>query len=95
MLRSACGRWPPLRVSGKPTAGSGGAYISMLGTTPRAVGRGQVTYNGHPLYLFRRDRKAGDTNGHGILYFGATWHAVSPTGNAATSQQANWSGGSG
>jgi predicted lipoprotein with Yx(FWY)xxD motif len=74
--------WPPLRVSGKPIAGSGGAYVSMLGTTPRADGMAQVTYRGHPLYLFRGDRRAGDTYGHGLFYFDALWHAVSPMGNA-------------
>src|SRR4051812_27406599 len=41
--------WPPVRVSGKPTAGSG-VNASMLGTTPRSDGKAQVTYNDHPLY---------------------------------------------
>ena len=43
--------WPPVTVSGMPSAGSGVSQ-SMLGTTKRSDGRTQVTYNGHPLYLY-------------------------------------------
>jgi predicted lipoprotein with Yx(FWY)xxD motif len=71
--------WPPLRAAGKPKAGSG-AKASLLGTIKRSDGAAQVTYNGHPLYLFVMDKKAGDTNGEGVTAFGGTWFAVSPTG---------------
>jgi predicted lipoprotein with Yx(FWY)xxD motif len=76
--------WPPLRVSGKPTLGSG-ANASLAGTTKRSDGKTQVTYNGHPLYLFSGDNKAGDTNGEGVSAFGGLWYAVSPAGNQITS----------
>ena len=79
--------WPPVRVSGKPAAGSG-LKASMLGTTPRSDGKRQVTYNGHPLYLFEGDGSAGDTNGQGLTAFGAAWYVVSPAGNAITSESA-------
>jgi predicted lipoprotein with Yx(FWY)xxD motif len=72
--------WPPLRASGKPTLGSG-ADSSLVGTTMRSDGKPQVTYNGHPLYLFSGDTKAGDTNGEGVNAFGGLWYAVSPAGN--------------
>jgi predicted lipoprotein with Yx(FWY)xxD motif len=72
--------WPPLRVSGRPTLGSG-ADSSLVGTTTRSDGKPQVTYNGHPLYLFSGDAKAGDTNGEGVSAFGGLWYAVSPAGN--------------
>jgi predicted lipoprotein with Yx(FWY)xxD motif len=72
--------WPPLRASGKPTLGSG-ANSSLVGTTVRSDGEPQVTYNGHPLYLFSGDAKAGDTNGEGVNAFGGLWYAVSPAGN--------------
>jgi predicted lipoprotein with Yx(FWY)xxD motif len=75
--------WPPLRASGKPTAGSG-AKASLLGTTPRSDGKPQVTYNGHPLYGFQGDSKAGDTNGQGSTGFGAPWYVLSPTGAQIT-----------
>ena len=72
--------WPPLRASGKPTVGSG-AHASMVGTTARSDGARQVTYNGHPVYLFSDDQRPGDTNGEGLTAFGGRWYAVSPAGN--------------
>ncbi len=75
--------WPPLLASGKPTVG-GGAKASLLGTTRRSDGRPQITYDGHPLYGYQGDSKAGDTNGQGIDGFGAPWYVLSPTGNEIT-----------
>jgi predicted lipoprotein with Yx(FWY)xxD motif len=84
--------WPPLRTSGKPTAG-GGAKASLLGTTPRSDGQPQVTYNGHPLYGFQGDTKPGDTTGQGNPGFGAPWYVVSPAGNEITTTSTASSGG--
>jgi predicted lipoprotein with Yx(FWY)xxD motif len=97
--KSACSggcaaAWPPLRSSGKPTAG-GGAKASLLGTTPRSDGQPQVTYNGRPLYGYQGDSKAGDTNGQGITGFGAPWYVLSPTGNEITAAASSSGGGSG
>jgi predicted lipoprotein with Yx(FWY)xxD motif len=77
--------WPPLRASGAPVVGSG-ATASMVGTTPRSDGKPQITYNGHPLYLFVKDRRPGDTNGEGLTAFGGSWFAVSPAGNQVSAQ---------
>ncbi len=71
--------WPPLRTTGTPIAGSG-ANASLVGSTTRSDGTSQVTYNGHPLYLFVKDTKPGDTNGEGKTAFGGSWFAVSATG---------------
>ena len=72
--------WPPLlRASGKPTVGRG-ARASKVGTIKRSDGRRQVTYNGHPLYTFVMDTKAGQTHGEGFRAFGARWFVVSPAG---------------
>ena len=71
--------WPPLRANGDPTVGSG-ANASQIGTTTRSDGNPQVTYNGHPLYLYEGDTKPGDTNGQGSTAFGASWYALSPAG---------------
>ncbi len=71
--------WPPLIAAGKPLAGAG-ARASLLGTTKRADGRRQVTYNHHPLYTFVKDKRKGQTNGEGLNAFGAKWYAVSPAG---------------
>ena len=77
--------WPPLRANAAPAVGSG-ANASLLGTTMRADGTRQVTYNNHPLYLFVKDTKAGDTNGEGLTAFGGVWYAVSPAGNQVVGQ---------
>ncbi len=71
--------WPPLMATGTPTVGKG-AKAKLIGTTARADGGQQVTYKGHPLYLFVKDQKAGDTNGEGITAFGGSWFGVSPAG---------------
>jgi predicted lipoprotein with Yx(FWY)xxD motif len=82
--RSSCaGRcasfWPPLIASGRPLA-IAGAKASLLGTTKRGDGRLQVTYNHHPLYMFVKDTRKGQTNGEAVDAFGAEWYAVSPAG---------------
>jgi predicted lipoprotein with Yx(FWY)xxD motif len=77
--------WPPIRASGKPTVGSG-LDASMVGITPRSDGQAQVTYNGHPLYLFAGDQSAGETNGQGLTEFGGSWFALSTDGNPVTTQ---------
>jgi predicted lipoprotein with Yx(FWY)xxD motif len=73
------GFWPPLITSGKPLA-STGVKASLLGTTRRADGRLQVTYNHHPLYTFVKDLRKGQTNGEEVYAFGAEWYALSPGG---------------
>jgi predicted lipoprotein with Yx(FWY)xxD motif len=85
--------WPPVRANGKPTVGRGLA-VSKVGTTARSDGKPQVTYNGHPLYLFEGDQNPGDTNGQGLLAFGAKWFVLSPAGNQITQQRSS-SGGTG
>jgi predicted lipoprotein with Yx(FWY)xxD motif len=85
---SACGgacaaAWPPLRTNSQPTVGAE-ADASLVGTTSRSDGGPQVTYNGHPVYLFVHDQKPGDTNGEGVNAFGASWYALSPAGRQIT-----------
>jgi len=84
--------WPPLRASGTPKAGKG-AKASLLSTSPRPDGKAQVVYNGHPVYTFQKDTKAGETTGQGLNAFGAQWFALSGTGNQVTAQPST-SGGS-
>jgi predicted lipoprotein with Yx(FWY)xxD motif len=85
--------WPPLLANGKPTAG-GGLSASKLGTIMRSGGQEQVAYNGHPLYTFVKDTKPGDTNGQGVVAFGAGWFAVSPAGNQISKHSPSAGGGS-
>jgi predicted lipoprotein with Yx(FWY)xxD motif len=82
--KSACtgacaAAWPPLRASGKPVAGAG-ISASKLGTSARSDGKPQVTYNGHPLYLYAGDSNPGDTNGQGLTAYGGGWFVLSPAG---------------
>jgi len=71
--------WPPVTTSAHIQVGSG-ASASLLGTTQRAGGQTQVTYNGHPLYYFVGDAQPGQTNGEHLNEFGGLWYAVSPNG---------------
>jgi predicted lipoprotein with Yx(FWY)xxD motif len=52
----------------------------------RSEGSPQVTHAGHPLYLFSGDQNPGDTNGEGVVAYGASWYAVSPAGTQITGQ---------
>ncbi len=97
--KSACfgacaSAWPPLRATGKPTVGSG-ANASLIGTTPRSDGKPQVTYNGHPLYLYTADQNPGDATGQGLTAFGAPWFTVSAAGNQVSGQATSSGGGGG
>ncbi len=89
------GVWPPLLTKGNPRAGSG-----VSAKVLRAVKRGkslQVTYHGHPLYLFAGDTGAGQVKGEGIRNFGGTWYLLSVGGapvKAALAAAKNASGGS-
>ena len=96
--KSACSgacavAWPPLLAHRKPTAG-GGVNTSLVGTAKRSDGTQQVTYNGHPLYLFVKDTKTGQTTGQGLTAFGAPWYVLSTAGNQITTQPSS-SGSSG
>jgi predicted lipoprotein with Yx(FWY)xxD motif len=91
----ACAKaWPPLLVTGKPTA-SGGVQTKMLSTTKRSDGTTQVTYNGHPLYRFAGDTKSGNTNGQGLNNFGAKWYVLGTDGKQITTAPTSQNPGGG
>ena len=70
--------WPP--VLGMPQAASGTTLTGRFGTIRRSDGTLQATYNGHPLYTFEGDTAPGQTNGNGIIAFGAAWSAITVSG---------------
>lgn len=77
---SCASTWPADTTSGKPQ--ESGLTATMLSTTTRPDDHAtQVTYNGHPLYYFSGDSKAGDVNGQGTM---GIWYVVSPSGSAIT-----------
>ncbi len=99
--KSACtgacaGAWPPLLVKGNPTLGKG-ISASLVGTAVRPEGATQLTYNGHPLYRFAQDQKAGETNGQGVSAFGASWFVLNSSGNQVSTKpsSSSTSGGGG
>ena len=80
---SACARaWPPVLTSGSP--GYSGVPASGIGVTGLPGGLSQVTWNGHPLYLFSNEQAAplpnGSAapvgNGNGVKAFGGTFSLV-------------------
>ena len=71
--------WPPVTTTGEATA-AGVAKSADLGTITRSDGTTQVTYKGHPLYFFARDKDSEDAYGEGIKGFGADWYVLAPSG---------------
>lgn len=83
--------WPALVTSGAASAGMG-VKSAMLGTTTRDDGTTQVTYAGHPVYLYSGDTAAGDANGQGV---GGVWFAVTAAGTPAGAMGSSSSSSSG
>ena len=71
--------WPPVAAGGSTTV-QGQAVAADLGTITRSDGTKQVTYKGHPLYYFVRDKDSGDAYGEGAKAFGAAWYVLAPSG---------------
>lgn len=75
--------WPPLLLPQGVTAPLAGHGIEapLLGTTIRADGSVQITYNGWPLYLWPNDTEPGQATGQGLNNLGGLWYIVSPMGD--------------
>ncbi len=77
---SGCtGTWPVLKTSGRPRLGRG-LKSSLLGTITLPHGVKQVSYAGHPLYLYSGDTGPGQTDYVGTPEFGGTWYAINAAG---------------
>lgn len=72
--------WPPLTVAALGDVAAGAGVSGVLGTISRGDGSLQVTLGGHPLYYFKGDAAAGDTNGQGL---NDVWYLANPTGGPA------------
>jgi predicted lipoprotein with Yx(FWY)xxD motif len=75
--------WPAITTNGKPVAGSGVSQ-SWLGKIYRKHVGWQVTYAGHPLYLF--DNRPHQVTGQGfdepsLPPWHGVWWVVAPSGN--------------
>ena len=74
-------QWPPLvlpRGAGRPLAGPG-VNPALLGTTRRADGSLQVTYNRWPLYLWQGDFAPGQATGQAEAM--GLWYTLSVSGS--------------
>jgi predicted lipoprotein with Yx(FWY)xxD motif len=74
--------WPPVLTEGDPQAGAG-LQAGLLGTTKRDDGTTQVTYDGHPLYLYAHEGP-NEVTCHDVSEFGGLWLAVQPSGRAVS-----------
>jgi predicted lipoprotein with Yx(FWY)xxD motif len=72
--------WPPVTTTGAASA-AGAANSAALGTIARSDGTTQVTYKGHPLYFFAKDKDSGDAYGQGVKGFGSDWYVIAPSGS--------------
>jgi predicted lipoprotein with Yx(FWY)xxD motif len=70
----------PGRPDSREGIAAGAASSADLGTITRSDGTTQVTYKGHPLYFFAKDKDSGDAYGQGVKGFGADWYVLSPSG---------------
>ena len=60
--------WPPYVAEGAPVA-----MPEHMGTTQRADGSTQYTWDSKPLYYYKNDKAAGDVSGDGV---GGVWHVA-------------------
>ena len=73
--------WPPLMTAGRPR-GEAGVTTRLVGSIHRTKPTGsQVTYNGHPLYLYIDDKHPGDVKGQGRYSY---WYVLAPSGRPIT-----------
>jgi predicted lipoprotein with Yx(FWY)xxD motif len=65
----ACAQaWPPVVVTGTPTYGAG-LTASKFSTVDGPNGEKQLAIDGHPLYRWVNDKKAGDATGQDVNGF--------------------------
>jgi predicted lipoprotein with Yx(FWY)xxD motif len=71
--------WLALPAQGKPSAGPG-VKASLLSTITVPGAGTQVTYAGHPLYIY--EAAPTSTSYVGVSQFGGKWYAVNAKGQA-------------
>lgn len=80
-IRGCSAVWKALTTRGKPTAGRG-VRAPLLSTVRLRGGARQVTYAGHPLYLYSAASEPGQTYYVGVMQFGGKWYALNARGHA-------------
>ena len=88
--------WPPLRPpSGFPFAAGAAVRPHLIAIIGRRDGSPQVTYNGHPLYLYAGDRGSREASGQGLQDQWGRWYLVTPQGTKLQSRAQSDSVGAG
>ena len=70
--------WPPYTLEADEKLEQGADATGAITMITRDDGTKQVAYNGWPLYYFKGDKAAGDSNGQGINAFGGVWVIGAP-----------------
>ena len=72
--------WPPVTVTKGTKLFFPGIKRENIGFVKRQDGQTQVTIGGRPVYLFSKDKKAGDVLGQNV---GNKWFVINPEGGRA------------
>jgi predicted lipoprotein with Yx(FWY)xxD motif len=82
-IKGCASAWTPMPTTGQDSAGPGvkSSLISSI-ALPKPFGYRQVTYAGHPLYIFASSPTS--TSYAGEHEYGHSWDAVSSTGKAVS-----------
>jgi predicted lipoprotein with Yx(FWY)xxD motif len=70
--------WPPYTLEADEKLEQDAAVTGTITMITRDDGTKQVAYNGWPLYYFKGDAKAGDSNGQNLDAFGGIWVIAAP-----------------
>jgi predicted lipoprotein with Yx(FWY)xxD motif len=70
--------WPPYTLEAGEKLEPGADATGKITMITRDDGTQQVAYNGWPLYYFKGDKAAGDSNGQNINAFGGIWVIGAP-----------------
>ncbi|HEX4433786.1 MAG TPA: hypothetical protein VH012_03090 [Acidimicrobiales bacterium] len=76
-------QWPPLMERGDVRVGKGVDH-SLVGTLQRPDGATQLSYGGHPLYLYNGDVAPGVIMGQAIDQNGGLWYVLNAKGQQLT-----------
>jgi len=76
-------QWPPLIEDGTVRVGKG-VDPSLVATLQRPDGATQLSYGGHPLYLYNGDVSPGVVMGQAIDQDGGPWYVLDAQGKAIT-----------
>ena len=75
---SCTATWHPWVTDGVAVTAAAGVQQSLIGTVKRPDGSTQMTYGGHPLYLYAHTQHAVQANAEGA---GGVWYVVGTDGN--------------